>query len=68
MDLTNLNKWVKRERHILPDVDQSLAMLSDATLFTKLDERSGFALDRLRLLKSHLPHSLLNSGDIFNRL
>ncbi|KAL6490042.1 hypothetical protein MHYP_G00003870 [Metynnis hypsauchen] len=42
VDLTNLNKWVKRERHILPAVDQSLAMLSNAKVFTKLDARSGF--------------------------
>ncbi|XP_051552704.1 LOW QUALITY PROTEIN: uncharacterized protein LOC127440265 [Myxocyprinus asiaticus] len=42
VDLTNLNKWVKRERHILPAIDQSLAMLSDSKIFTKLDARSGF--------------------------
>ncbi|KAI4879198.1 hypothetical protein NFI96_009429 [Prochilodus magdalenae] len=42
VDLTKLNKWVKRERHILPAVDQSLAMLSNAKVFTKLDARSGF--------------------------
>ncbi|KAL7828552.1 hypothetical protein SRHO_G00321860 [Serrasalmus rhombeus] len=42
VDLTNLNKWVKRECHILPSVDQSLAMLSNSKVFTKLDARSGF--------------------------
>lgn len=42
VDLTHLNKWVKRERHILPSVDQTLAQLSGAKVFSKLDARSGF--------------------------
>ncbi|XP_051782102.1 uncharacterized protein K02A2.6-like [Erpetoichthys calabaricus] len=42
VDLTPLNAVVKRERHILPAVDQTLAMLTDAMVFTKLDARSGF--------------------------
>ena len=42
VDLTPLNAMVKRERHILPAVDQTLAMMSDAKVFTKLDARSGF--------------------------
>ncbi|XP_025757966.1 uncharacterized protein K02A2.6-like [Oreochromis niloticus] len=42
VDLTPLNTVVKRERHILPAVDQILAMMKDAKVFTKLDARSGF--------------------------
>ncbi len=42
VDLTHLNKWVRRERHILPAVDQTLAMLAGAKVFTKLDATSGF--------------------------
>lgn len=42
LDLTPLNAAVKRERHILPAVDQTLAMMSEAKVFTKLDARSGF--------------------------
>ncbi len=42
VDLTHLNEWVKRERHILPNVDHSLAMLTGAKIFTKLDATSGF--------------------------
>lgn len=42
VDLTPLNAVVKRERHILPAVDQTLAMMKDAKVFTKLDARSGF--------------------------
>ncbi|KAL6482216.1 hypothetical protein MHYP_G00102960 [Metynnis hypsauchen] len=42
VDLTHLNKWVRRERHILPAVDHTLAMLAGAKVFTKLDATSGF--------------------------
>lgn len=42
VDLTPLNAVVKRERHILPAVDQTLAMMKNAKVFTKLDARSGF--------------------------
>ncbi|KAI2648260.1 hypothetical protein H4Q32_018307 [Labeo rohita] len=42
VDLTPLNAAVKKERHILPAVDQTLAMMSDAKVFTKLGARSGF--------------------------
>ncbi|KAI4890398.1 hypothetical protein NFI96_026601, partial [Prochilodus magdalenae] len=42
VDLTHLNKWVRRERHILPAVDHTLAMLSGAKVFTKLNATSGF--------------------------
>uniref|UniRef100_A0A8C8DRB5 ribonuclease H n=1 Tax=Oryzias sinensis TaxID=183150 RepID=A0A8C8DRB5_9TELE len=42
VDMTHLNKWVRRERHILPAVDHTLAMLSGAKVFTKLDATSGF--------------------------
>ena len=42
VDLTQLNRSVKRERHLLPAVDQSLAQLAGAKVFTKLDANSGF--------------------------
>ncbi|KAL7856534.1 hypothetical protein SRHO_G00154330 [Serrasalmus rhombeus] len=42
VDLPHLNKWVRRERHILPAVDHTLAMLAGAKVFTKLDATSGF--------------------------
>ncbi|KAL7881030.1 hypothetical protein SRHO_G00032840 [Serrasalmus rhombeus] len=42
VDLTHLNKWVQRERHILPAVDYTLGMLAGAKTFTKLDATSGF--------------------------
>ena len=42
VDLTRLNMSVKRERHPLPAVDQILAQLAGAKLFSKLDANSGF--------------------------
>ena len=42
MDLTRLNENVQRERHPLPAVDQVLAQLSGARVFSKLDANSGF--------------------------
>ena len=37
VDLTMLNKNVCRKRHILPSVEQTLAQLQGAKMFTKLD-------------------------------
>ena len=42
VDLTRLTKYVKRERHILTSVDQVLAQIGDAKVFSKLDANSGF--------------------------
>lgn len=42
VDLTRLNKSVQRERHQLPAVEQVLAQLTGAKVFSKLDANSGF--------------------------
>ena len=42
VDLTKLNKSVCRERHILPSVEETLAQLGNAKVFSKLDANSGF--------------------------
>ena len=42
VDLTRLNESIRRERHPLPAVDQILAQLSGAKIYTKLDANSGF--------------------------
>ena len=42
VDLTKLNQSVCRERHILPSVEQVLAQIGGAKVFTKLDANSGF--------------------------
>lgn len=42
VDLKMLNESVLREIHPLPKVDETLALLSGATCFSKLDANSGF--------------------------
>lgn len=42
VDLTKLNKSVKREHYILPTPDEITAKLSGATVFSSLDAASGF--------------------------
>ena len=51
--MTKLNQNVCRERHILPSVDYTLAQLSNATVFTKLDANSGFWQIRLAKESRH---------------
>ena len=42
VDLTNLNKSVKRENFPLPRVEETLAMLEGSRVFSKMDANSGF--------------------------
>ena len=42
VNLTKLDQSVRRERHMLPSVEQTLAQLGGATSFSKLDANSGF--------------------------
>ena len=42
VDLTKLNESMRRERHPLPPVEQTLAQLAEARVFSKLDANSGF--------------------------
>ncbi len=42
VDLTKLNNFVKRERHMLPSVEHVLAQIGNAKIFSKLDANSGF--------------------------
>ena len=42
VDMKPLNENVMREFHPLPAVDEILAQLSDAQIFTKLDANAGF--------------------------
>lgn len=41
-DMTHLNEFICRERHILPAVDKTLAKLTGAIVFSKLDATAGF--------------------------
>ena len=42
VDFKPLNQFIRRELHQLPTVDETLAQLDGATVFTKLDANSGF--------------------------
>ena len=54
VDLTKLNKSVCRECHILPSVEETLAQLSNAKVFSKLDANSKFWQVRLDNTSSSL--------------
>ena len=69
VDLTRLNCYVKRERHILPSVDQVLAQVGDAKAFSKLDANSGFWQIELSPDSSKLTTFITPYGRyMFNRL
>lgn len=83
VDLTQLNKAVKREVHPMPSVDESLSKLGQGKVFTKLDANSGFwqlPLDeQSRLLTTfitpfgrfcfnRLPFGISSAPEIFQRL
>ena len=42
VDLTPLNKAMQRETHTISSVEESLAMLGESRVFTKLEANSGF--------------------------
>ena len=42
VDVTSLNKVVQRKTHPMGSVDESLAMLGESRVFTKLDANSSF--------------------------
>ncbi len=42
VDLTKLNENVRRERYQVPSVEETLAQISGAKIFSKLDANSGF--------------------------
>jgi len=42
VDLTKLNKGVKREIYLLPKVSEMLSVLAKGRMFSKLDANSGF--------------------------
>ena len=42
VDLTKLNESVRREKFILPSVEETLGMLAGARIFSKLDANMGF--------------------------
>ena len=62
VDLMKLNDNICREHHILPSVEQTLAQLAGATVYSKLNANSGFWQIKLhcswRICSSHyFPHT-----------
>ena len=69
VDLTKLNKSVRRERHILPAVNHILAQISGAKVFTKLDANAGFWQVKLSKESARLTTFITPFGRFcFNRL
>lgn len=82
VDLTNLNKAVKREVHPMASVDENLAKIRGSRLFSKLDANSGFwqipLAEESRLLTSfvtpfgrycfnRLPFGISSAPEVFQR-
>ena len=82
VDLKPLNESVLREVHPMPKVDTTLALLSDAKVFSKLDANSGFwqipLAEKSRLLTTFitpygrfcfnkLPFGISSAPEIFQR-
>ena len=80
VDSTQLNKCVKRERHILPSVDHTLAQLSNAKIFNKIDANAGFWQIKLSKQSSllttfithplggcHLPFGFSSAPELFQK-
>lgn len=42
VDMRAVNKAIERERHVTPSIDDILAKLNGAIVFTKLDRNSGY--------------------------
>ena len=82
VDLTKLNESVYRERHPLPAVEQTLAQIAGARVFSKLDANSGFWQIPLskesallttfitpygRYCFNHLPFGIISAPEHFQR-
>ena len=69
VDLKPLNSSVKRETHPLPKVDDTLAQLSGAKTFSKLDANSGFWQIPLAKQSRHLTTFITPFGRFcFNKM
>ena len=64
VDMTKLNENVRRERHVLPSVEHTLAQLGDARMFSKLDANAGFWQIKLALESALLTTFITPFGQI----
>ena len=72
VDLKRLNQAVKRERYMLPTLEDIAPKLAGATLFSSLDASSGFwqiPLDKDSARKTTLitPFGITSAPEIFQR-
>ena len=42
VDLRNVNAAIKRKRHLTPTIDDMLAQVNGATVFSKMDLNAGY--------------------------
>ena len=69
VDLTRLNESVKREQYIMPSVDETLAKMAGASVFSKLDANNGFWQVKLHPATAKLTTFITPKGRYyFNRL
>ena len=69
VDLNPLNQSVLHETHLLPKVDDTLAQLNSAKMFSKLDANSGFWQIPLAEKSHHLTTFLIPFGRFcFNKM
>ena len=83
VDFRQINKFVIRERHIIPSPEELFASMHDATVFSELDARSGFhqfplteEASRLTSFVTHagvfryrrLPFGISCASEIFQRI
>ena len=54
MDMREANKAVTRERHLMPTIDDLVADLNGATVFSKLDFSSGYHQLKLKPESCHI--------------
>ena len=62
VDFRPLNESIERETHPLPTVEETLAQLSGAVIFSKLDANCGFRLTSSHDLLLHLSPPSVDSG------
>ena len=68
VDLTKLNESVRRERHILPSVQQTLAQIRGAKHLSKLDANSGYWQIELDPSSAKLTTFITHFGRLFQPL
>ena len=75
VDLTKLNKGVRRELYVMKKVEETLGSISSRTVFSKLDANSGFHKVKLtmfitqfgRFMFRRLPYGISSAPEYFQK-